>query len=140
MSAPLHVAPAAYAELVRTAVLALPHECVGALLGRQTHVVETVPVQGRLPSPCRFDAAPAGLMEAEQRARGMGREIVAYFHSHPTCEARPSQADLASQLWPDLPPHYHVIVSQQDAGRPVIQPFYIRDGRWEAVPLVLGGM
>ena len=39
MSAPLHVQPEAYAELVRTAVMTLPNECVGALLGREVAVL-----------------------------------------------------------------------------------------------------
>jgi proteasome lid subunit RPN8/RPN11 len=88
---------------------AFPHECCGAMLGRDGVVAEAF----RLPNMTeegprrRFLVRPEDYRAAEQRARDTGLELLGFYHSHPDHPARPSQYDL-DHAWPSFS---YVIVS-----------------------------
>jgi proteasome lid subunit RPN8/RPN11 len=88
-----------------------PHECCGALVGRDGVVSEIY----RLPNTTeegprrRFLVRPADYRAAEKRASERGAELLGFYHSHPDHPARPSQYDL-DHAWPFFA---YVIVSVQ---------------------------
>jgi proteasome lid subunit RPN8/RPN11 len=87
-----------------------PHECCGALLGRDIEVADRRVyreihalhplVNRREDSPQnRFSVTSADVLEAEKDARERGLEVVGWYHSHPDHPARPSQYD-RDHAWP----------------------------------------
>lgn len=82
-----------------------PHECCGALLGRDDgEYRETLAVfplvNRRDDSPRnRFVLAPDDVRTAEGAARDRGLELVGWYHSHPDHPARPSEYD-REHAWP----------------------------------------
>jgi proteasome lid subunit RPN8/RPN11 len=87
-----------------------PHECCGALLGRDTEVADRRVyreihglhplVNRRDDSPNnRFSVTSQDVLDAEKAARRQGLEVVGWYHSHPDHPARPSQYD-RDHAWP----------------------------------------
>jgi len=93
-----------------------PHECCGALLGRDSMAVESgnshesgTPrevldlfpmVNRRDDSPRnRFAVTADDVRDAEKAALQHGLEVVGWYHSHPDHPARPSQFD-REHAWP----------------------------------------
>jgi proteasome lid subunit RPN8/RPN11 len=94
-----------------------PHECCGALLGRDLDPVATSdPDAAKLPmreivalhplvnrredSPRnRFSVTSDDVREAEKAAKEKGIEVVGWYHSHPDHPAAPSQYD-QDHAWP----------------------------------------
>lgn len=86
-----------------------PHECCGALIGKDdvvTHAVALPNTTDEGPRR-RFMVRPSDYRTAEQQATALGGELLGFYHSHPDHPARPSQYDL-DHAWPNF--HY-VIVS-----------------------------
>src|SRR5580693_2820162 len=97
-----------------------PHECCGALLGRDTGVADRGGyreihalhplVNRRDDSPnARFSVTSQDVLDAEKAARQQGLEVVGWYHSHPDHPARPSQYD-RDHAWPW---YSYIIVSVQ---------------------------
>src|SRR3989449_10499481 len=78
-----------------------PHECCGALVGREGHVsaVVALPNTTEEGPRRRFLVRPSDYREAERRATELGAELLGFYHSHPDHPARPSQYDL-DHAWP----------------------------------------
>jgi proteasome lid subunit RPN8/RPN11 len=87
-----------------------PHECCGALLGRDTEVADRRvyrEIHGLHPLVNRRDDSPKNrfsvtsqdVLDAEKAARQQGLEVVGWYHSHPDHPARPSQYD-RDHAWP----------------------------------------
>jgi proteasome lid subunit RPN8/RPN11 len=87
-----------------------PHECCGALLGRDTEVAERRVyreiralhplINRRDDSPNnRFSVTSQDVLDAEKAAGQQGLEVVGWYHSHPDHPARPSQYD-RDHAWP----------------------------------------
>ncbi|GAC1664645.1 MAG: M67 family metallopeptidase [Candidatus Acidiferrum sp.] len=87
-----------------------PHECCGALLGRDTDVARQLirreikalfPLLNRRDdSPRnRFSVTSADVRDAEKAGIDSGLDVVGWYHSHPDHPARPSQYDL-DHAWP----------------------------------------
>jgi proteasome lid subunit RPN8/RPN11 len=89
-----------------------PHECCGALLGRDPAFEEKSPDQPRevlalFPLVNRRDDSPRNrfavtaedVRQAEKAAGERGLEVVGWYHSHPDHPARPSQFD-REHAWP----------------------------------------
>lgn len=96
-----------------------PHECCGALLGRDDEgareVLHLLPLPNRRnDSPRnRFELAPDDVRLAEKTARETGLELLGWYHSHPDAPARPSEFDRA-HAWP----WYSYIIVSIRAGEP----------------------
>jgi proteasome lid subunit RPN8/RPN11 len=83
-----------------------PHECCGALLGRELaddlrEIVALFPlVNRRDDSPRnRFSVTSDDVRDAEKAARAQGLDVLGWYHSHPDHPAKPSQYD-QDHAWP----------------------------------------
>jgi proteasome lid subunit RPN8/RPN11 len=90
-----------------------PHECCGALLGRDAdasgpgdqtparEILDLFPlVNRRDDSPRnRFSVTSEDVLAAEKAARSLGVDVVGWYHSHPDHPAEPSQYD-RDHAWP----------------------------------------
>jgi proteasome lid subunit RPN8/RPN11 len=93
-----------------------PHECCGALIGRDDSVGEIVALPNTTDEGPRrrFLVRDWDYRLAEQRATELGAELLGFYHSHPDHPARPSQYDL-DHAWPTFA---YVIVSVAGNGLP----------------------
>jgi proteasome lid subunit RPN8/RPN11 len=105
------------AERIRAhGVETYPHECCGALLGRDAQLVKTPEGEDReaprsvvklfplansngLSPRNRFMVTPEDVLRADVAARNDGLEVVGWYHSHPDHPARPSEFD-REHAWP----------------------------------------
>jgi proteasome lid subunit RPN8/RPN11 len=82
-----------------------PHECCGALLGHATpegnHVHKLVRAGNTRTDRAhdRYNIAPEELIKIQRQARGLGFDIVGFYHSHPDHPAQWSTTDLAEAHW-----------------------------------------
>ena len=123
-----------------------PHECCGALLGRDSSAVgETASgnevlrpareilalfllVNRRDDSPRnRFSVTSEDVLAAEKDARDHGLEVVGWYHSHPDHPARPSEYD-REHAWPW---YSYVIVSVQNGAPQEMTSWHLSDDRKE---------
>jgi len=123
-----------------------PHECCGALLGRDSSGVgksgseNEVPAAGReilglFPLVNRRDDSPRNrfsvtsedVLAAEKDAREHGLEVVGWYHSHPDHPARPSEYD-RDHAWPW---YSYVIVSVQGGAPQEMTSWRLNDDRQE---------
>ena len=121
-----------------------PHECCGALLGRDSafeenadgetprEVLELFPlVNRRDDSPRnRFAVTAEDVLEAEKAARQHGLVVVGWYHSHPDHPARPSQFD-REHAWP----WYSYIIVSVMSGKPAeMTSWRLNDDRQDYTP------
>jgi proteasome lid subunit RPN8/RPN11 len=66
-----------------------------------------VPARNLAESPTRFLIDPSDHIAAIRRARRRGRQVVGFYHSHPTSAAFPSETDRREANYPD---HLYLIV------------------------------
>jgi proteasome lid subunit RPN8/RPN11 len=108
-----------------------PHECCGALLGRDLDAAETTAagvatlpsreilalyplVNRRDDSPRnRFSVTSDDVRDAERAARDQGIDVVGWYHSHPDHPAAPSEYD-RDHAWP----WYSYIIVSVAHGKP----------------------
>lgn len=100
----LEISSEQLAQISEHAVVDLPRECCGVLLGRHAaagaRVERVVAAANVAPRPTSgFEIAPGDLAAAQRRGRADGLEIVGYYHSHPSGEAIPSRRD-RDAAWP----------------------------------------
>jgi proteasome lid subunit RPN8/RPN11 len=116
----LVISPRHLQTIGRHATASYPDECCGVLIGRAMEdatVVERVLSVGNERQDSRhnrFLISPETILAAQKEARGLGLDIVGYYHSHPDHPARPSDFDL-EHAWPWVS---YLIVSLQ--GRKVV--------------------
>src|SRR5271169_5634439 len=84
-----------------------PNECCGVLLGKHTtgdsttattnHVHQIVRAGNTRTDSAhnRYNIAPQELVKIQRQARGMGFDIVGFYHSHPDHPAQWSKTDFA---------------------------------------------
>src|SRR5437764_14878965 len=99
----LTIPPAVDASIRRHGQETYPHECCGALVGRDDHVADVVPLPNTTEEGPRrrFLVRPSDYREAERKAGELGGELLGFYHSHPDHPARPSQYDL-DHAWPNF--------------------------------------
>ncbi|HYL47346.1 MAG TPA: M67 family metallopeptidase [Candidatus Limnocylindrales bacterium] len=108
-----------------------PHECCGALLGREEigsrEILDLVPLANhREDSPRnRFEVTPEDVRLAEKTAREKRLELVGWYHSHPDHPARPSDFD-RDHAWPW---YSYVIVSVQSRQPREMTSWRLKDDR-----------
>jgi proteasome lid subunit RPN8/RPN11 len=96
-----------------------PHECCGAILGRESEgareVLGLMPLANRRDdSPRnRFEVTPDDVRLAEKSARDQKLELIGWYHSHPDAPARPSEFD-REHAWP----WYSYIIVSVQSGQP----------------------
>jgi proteasome lid subunit RPN8/RPN11 len=104
-----------------------PHECCGALIGRDDQVTDIVALPNTTEEGPRrrFLVRPSDYREAERRASELGAELLGFYHSHPDHPARPSQYDL-DHAWPTFA-YIIVAVAAGSAGDMTV--WYLKDDR-----------
>jgi proteasome lid subunit RPN8/RPN11 len=104
-----------------------PHECCGALIGRDARVTEIVPLPNTTEEGPRrrFLVRPVDYREAERRATDLGGDLLGFYHSHPDHPARPSQYDL-DHAWPTFA---YIIVAVAQGTATDITVWYLKDDR-----------
>jgi proteasome lid subunit RPN8/RPN11 len=129
-----------------------PHECCGALLGRDRDEIDsngseapagssTNPtrevlglfalVNRRDDSPRnRFSVTSEDVMSAEKAAREQNLEVVGWYHSHPDHPARPSEYD-RDHAWPW---YSYIIVSVENGAPQKMTSWRLNDDRAEFSP------
>lgn len=112
-----------------------PHECCGALIGRNGTVTETVPLPNTTEEGPRrrFLVRPSDYRDAESQADVRGLELLGFYHSHPDHPAEPSQYDL-EHAWPFFS---YVIVSVVNGDPLEIRSWRLQDDRSRFVEEVL---
>ncbi len=110
-----------------------PHECCGALLGRDSVAAEKASARGETPSKetrevlelfplvnrrddsprNRFAVTADDVRDAEKAASQHGLEVIGWYHSHPDHPARPSDFD-REHAWP----WYSYVIVSVMAGKP----------------------
>jgi proteasome lid subunit RPN8/RPN11 len=120
-----------------------PHECCGALLGRDETDLSSVSgkamrevlalfplVNRRDDSPRnRFSVTPGDVMLADKTAQAQGLEVIGWYHSHPDHPARPSQYD-RDHAWPW---YSYIIVSVHAEEPKEMTSWRLQDDRAEFV-------
>ena len=89
-----------------------PNECCGVLLGKNiagegdsaaavNHVQQIVRAGNTRTDSAhnRYNIAPQELVKIQRQARGLGLDIVGFYHSHPDHPAHWSQTDFAEAHW-----------------------------------------
>ena len=108
-----------------------PHECCGALMGKDgetaREVVELLPLANRRnDSPRnRFEVTAEDVQMAEKKASELRLEVVGWYHSHPDAPARPSEFD-REHAWPW---YSYIIVSVQQREPRDTTSWRLRDDR-----------
>jgi proteasome lid subunit RPN8/RPN11 len=104
-----------------------PHECCGAMLGRDgvvqaAHALPNTTEEG---PRRRFLVRPDDYRGAEQQARAAGLDLLGFYHSHPDHPARPSQYDL-DHAWPSFS---YVIVSVMSGEDQLLTSWQLKEDR-----------
>jgi proteasome lid subunit RPN8/RPN11 len=114
-----------------------PHECCGALLGREIaddlrEIVGLFPlVNRRDDSPRnRFSVTSDDVRDAEKAARQQGVDVLGWYHSHPDHPAKPSQYD-QDHAWPW---YSYVIVSVANGEPQYMTSWRLADDRSQFTP------
>jgi proteasome lid subunit RPN8/RPN11 len=113
-----------------------PHECCGALLGVDSDAGREIRSLFRLvnrqsDSPRnRFSITAEDVLDAARAARGIGLDVVGWYHSHPDHPALPSEFD-REQAWPW---YSYVIVSVIKGESQTIASWRLADDRMRFEP------
>ena len=104
-----------------------PHECCGALVGRNDAVTAIVALPNTTEEGPRrrFMVRPSDYRLAERRATELGGELLGFYHSHPDHPARPSQYDL-DHAWPTFA---YIIVAVADGSAGDMTVWYLVEDR-----------
>src|SRR3954452_11772877 len=104
-----------------------PHECCGALVGRDGVVTAAVPLPNTTDEGPRrrFMVRPSDYQLAERRATELGGEQLGFYHSAPDHPARPSQYDL-DHAWPTFA---YIIVAVASAKADAMTVWYLLEDR-----------
>jgi proteasome lid subunit RPN8/RPN11 len=108
-----------------------PHECCGAILGRDENgareALALLPLANRREdSPRnRFEVTPEDVQFAEKTAAEKKLELIGWYHSHPDAPARPSEFD-REHAWPW---YSYIIVSVQSGMPREMNSWRLQDDR-----------
>jgi proteasome lid subunit RPN8/RPN11 len=104
-----------------------PHECCGALIGKDDRVTHAVALPNTTEEGPRrrFLVRPSDYRMAETRASELGGELLGFYHSHPDHPARPSQFDL-DHAWPNFA---YVIVSVMSGAARDMTVWFLQEDR-----------
>ena len=127
MNRRLTVTPAVARAIRAHGVETFPHECCGALVGRDGGVAAVVPLANTTEEGPRrrFLVRPSDYREAERRATELKGELLGFYHSHPDHPARPSQYDL-DHAWPTFA---YIIVSVMSGQSADMTVWYLKEDR-----------
>lgn len=109
-----------------------PFECGGMIIGRfendKKTVVELLPMENAMDASEQHNRVlilPKDVLRAERFARQKKLDVIGYYHSHPDCEAVPSQFDLDHAL----PVWSYIIVSVESGKAADIRSWKMENDR-----------
>jgi proteasome lid subunit RPN8/RPN11 len=104
-----------------------PHECCGALVGKDDRVTQIVALPNTTEEGPRrrFLVRPSDYREAEKQASALGGDLLGFYHSHPDHPARPSQYDL-DHAWPTFA---YIIVAVAEGTSTDMTVWYLKEDR-----------
>jgi len=134
----IRIAQADFAAIRAHGEETYPHECCGVLLGRNepgpgdaaTNRVHLIVRAGntRIDSAHnRYNIAPQELVRIQRQARGLGFDIVGFYHSHPDHPAQWSPTDFAEAHWMGC----SYIITSVDHGKAAITNSFLLTGTSE---------
>jgi proteasome lid subunit RPN8/RPN11 len=123
----LSLAPAVEQAIRRHGEETYPHECCGALVGRDSRAsaVVALPNTTEEGPRRRFLVRPSDYRLAESRASELDGELLGFYHSHPDHPARPSQYDL-DHAWPTFA---YIIVAVAAGAAGDMTVWWLKDDR-----------
>ena len=123
----LAISPAVDAAVRAHGEQTYPHECCGALVGRDDRVTAIVALPNTTDEGPRrrFLVRPSDYQQSERRATELGGELLGFYHSHPDHPARPSQYDL-DHAWPTFA---YIIVAVAEAKAAAMTVWYLKEDR-----------
>ena len=125
-----------YDDLVEHARSDFPFEVCGLLAGRDGQVVKHYRIPNAARSMTYYSMDPKAMLHAMNEIDDEDWDLLAIYHSHTHTEAFPSPTDIELAFYPE--PVY-LIISLQEADRPVVRGFNITQGAvTERVVLVDG--
>ena len=116
---------ASIAEMIEHAQEEAPNECCGIIAGRDGTATKLFRATNSEASPYRYSVDPKDLFRIYRECEENDWNFLAIYHSHTASEAYPSPTDVRLGFWPEA---YYVLVSLQDAAKPVVRAFRIIDG------------
>ena len=124
MTLPLH--RSFIGEMIAHAQEDAPNECCGIIAGDDGRAVKLFRAKNAEASPWRYSVEPKDLFRIFRETEENGWSFLAIYHSHTASEAYPSPTDVRLAFWPEA---YYVLVSLQDADKPVVRAFRILEGK-----------
>ncbi len=115
-------------EMIAHAQAEAPNECCGVLAGLNGKIVRLYRGVNAEPSPFRYNLDPKDLLRIVREIDVNGWDVLGTYHSHTHTHAYPSATDVKLAFWPDS---LYFIVSLEDAARPAVKAFHIREGQIE---------
>lgn len=112
-------------EIIAHAQEDAPNECCGIIAGEDGRAVKLFRAKNAEASPYRYSVEPKDLFRIYRECDENGWSFLAIYHSHTASEAYPSPTDVRLAFWPEA---YYLLVSLQDAAKPVVRVFRILDG------------
>ncbi len=112
-------------EMVAHAKEDAPNECCGIIAGEDGRAVKSFRAKNAEASPYRYSADPKDLFRIYRECEENGWIFLAIYHSHTVSEAYPSPTDIRLAFWPEA---YYVLISLQDAEKPMVRAFRILEG------------
>lgn len=112
-------------EMVAHAQEEAPNECCGIIAGVDGDASKLFRARNSEASPYRYSVDPKDLFGIYRECEEKDWNFLAIYHSHTASEAYPSPTDVRLAFWPEA---YYILVSLQDAAKPVVRAFRILDG------------
>ena len=112
-------------EIVAHAQEEAPNECCGIIAGNgDGAAVKLFRAKNAEASPYRYSVAGDELFRINRECDANDWSFLGIYHSHTMSEAYPSPTDVRLAFWPDA---YYILVSLEDAEKPVVRAFRIID-------------
>ncbi len=120
-------------EMISHSVADSPDECCGLIGGNGDEAKSIYRMENTAHSPLRYEMDPKEQLQVYKRILDDGQDVVGIYHSHTRTPAYPSQTDInLAGGWPDS---VYLIVSLENADKPNVRGFMIRDSEVEDVDL-----
>ncbi|MDA0769320.1 MAG: M67 family metallopeptidase [Chloroflexi bacterium] len=129
-------------ELIEHAREANPYECCGILAGNDDVASHLYRIKNTSSNPNRYLMEPQQQLNVMLESRNQGRQLMAFYHSHPQGPAHPSTTDVrmaqkSGWLGEDI---YYLLISLASPDEPDIKAFHIMEnGTVVERPLTIQG-